>query len=131
MPNPDLIHPSIKDLTPEERMAAVLRTRMSSPAKLIEWLEASGRTWIVFNARQFVEAQAWPDGVSAFMQCVAAYRDHRSTIPTGDTETIEGVTVPKFHTEALTVTELDRVIRYLISQASSLDPTWSLERDPA
>lgn len=131
MPHPDLTLPENRNLTPEERKSAAMNTWMTSPEKLIQWLEASGRTWIVFNARQFVEAQAWPSGAEAFQYLLAAYRDHRSTIPTGETETIAGKTVNKFHTESLTVIELDRVIRYLISQASTLDPTWSLERDPA
>ena len=131
MTTPDLTLPENRNLTPEERMQAALRVSLSSPEKLIQWLEASGRTWIVFNARQLVDALPWPDGVSAFMQCVAAYRDHRSTIPTGETETVSGQEVPKFHTEALTVDELDRAIRFLISQASAQDPTWSLERPPA
>lgn len=100
-------------------------------AKLKEWVDASGRGWIVLNARQFVEALPWPGGVRAFQECLAAYQDHRRTIETGDTEVISGVTVKKYHTDVLTVIELDRVIRYLIAQVSALDPTWSLERDPA
>lgn len=127
----DVTHPSVKTLTPEERIQASLRVAMSSSEKLIAWMEASGRTWIVFNSRQLIEALPWPEGVSAFAQIIAAYRDHRSTIPTGDTETIDGVVVPKYHTETLTVTELDRAIRFLIAQASAIDPMWSLGRDPA
>ena len=128
---PSIPHPSIAGMSAEERMQSALRTSMASPEKLIQWLEASGRAWLVFNARQLVQALPWPDGASAFAQIVAASRDHRSTVSTGETETINGVTVPRFHTEALTVIELDRVIRYLITQASTLDPTWSLDRDPA
>lgn len=135
MTAPDVTHPSNKGLTPEERMTAALRTGMASPDKLTQWLEASGRSWLVFNARQLVESLPWPDGVSALAQIIAAYRDHRSTIPTGETETIETpkgpVQVAKFHGEVLSVPELDRAIRYLITQASTQDPTWSLERDPA
>jgi hypothetical protein len=131
MTKPELTLPENKSLSAEERIQASLRTAMASPEKLIQWLEASGRSCVVFNARQLVEALPWPEGVSAFAQIVAAYRDHRSTIPTGETETIAGKVVDKFHTEALTVTELDRAIRYLISQASTLDSTWSLDRDPA
>ena len=130
MPKPELILPENKSLTAAECIQASLRTAMASPEKLIQWLEASGRSWLVFNARQLVEALPWPEGVSAFAQVVAAYRDHRSTIPTGDTETISGRAVPKFHTETMPVTELDGAIRYLITQASTLDSTWSLERDP-
>lgn len=127
----DFVLPEIKNMTPAERAQAIQSVGVSSPDQLIRWLEASGRAWLVLNARQFVEAQAWPDGVELFRLCLAAYRDHRSTIATGETETIDGKTVPKFHPETLTVVELDRAIRYLITQASTLDPTWSLERDPA
>ena len=127
----EIVHSSIVAMSAAERMEAALRTSMASPEKLMQWLEASGRVWLVFNSRQLVQALPWPEGASAFAQIVAAYRDHRSTIPTGDTETIDGQVVPKFYTETLTVTELDRAIRYLITQASTLDPTWSLNRDPA
>jgi hypothetical protein len=104
---------------------------MRSPEKMREWLEASGRVWLVFNAPQLVEALPWPEGMNAFMQIVAAYRDHRSTIPTGDTEEVNGVPTRLYHGDTLTAVELDRCIRYLIGQITELDPTWTLERDPA
>ena len=127
---PEIVHSSIVAMSAEERAKSANETAISLE-KLKEWLEASGRGWIIMDARQFVEAQPWPWGVRAFQQCVAAYLDHRRAIKTGDTETINGVTVDKYHTDALTVPELDRAIRYLISQVSALDPTWSLNRDPA
>jgi len=134
MPHPDLTLPENRNLTPEERIQASLRTAMPSPAKLKEWLVASGRTWLVFNSIHLVDSMdhiAFDEKCREFQTMIANYRDHRSTIKTGDTETIAGKVVDKFHPETLTVTELDRAIRYLISQASTLDPTWSLGRDPA
>jgi len=131
MTNPNILHPTIRDMSVIERSEAAMRTAMASPEKLKEWLNASGRTWLVLNGVQLVDSLPWPTGVNAFMEVIAAYRDHRSAIPTGDTEKIGGGEVARYHTEALTLIELDRCIRFLIGQATALDSTWTLERDPA
>ena len=127
----NVILPEVRNMSAIERSEAAMRVALGSPEKMKAWLQASKRTWLIFNAPQMVDALPWPDGVHALMQIVAAYRDLRSTIPTGDTENIDGVSVRKYHGETLTVPEMDRCIRDLIGQITEMDPTWSLERDPA
>jgi hypothetical protein len=133
---PAVEHPDIKGMTAEERMAAVLRTSITSPDHLKRWLEQSGRRWLVLDSVQLVEALPWPDGVSALAQILAALRDHRFAIPTGEFETQYDsekkcdVRVPLHHTEQLEVCELDRAIRYLIGQITEKDSAWSLENQP-
>jgi len=109
-------HPIVRSMTAVERSEAQMRIGQQSPEKFKQWLEASGRTWLVFNAAMFVDA-AWPEGCRLLQILVANYRDHRA-----------GLREPL--PETLTLEELDRAIRYLIGQATSLDPQWSLSNDP-
>ena len=118
-----------------EQSEAQMNVAVKSPEHLQAWLEATGRDWLVFNTKDLVDALPWPDGVDVLINFCRAYRDHRATKPTGDEELVptpEGdvVPVPVFHGERLTVIELDRAIRYLVGQASQLDPSWSLEGSP-
>jgi len=131
MTNPDVTHPQVRAMSPIERSEAAMRVAMQSPEKLKTWLQASGRQWVVLNGPQLIDALPWPEGVQAFMHVVAAYRDHRSTIPTGETENVGGEKVDLYHGEVLTLTELDRCIRFLIGKATELDSTWTLGRDPS
>ena len=114
-----------------DRVEAARRVAIASPEKLKEWLSASGRSWLIFNGPQLIDSLPWPEGVNVFMQLVDAYRDHRRALPTGESETISGVKVACYHDDTLTLPELDRCIRFLVGQATALDPTWSLEKDPA
>jgi len=127
--------PAVRLMSEIEISQAQIRTAMKSQTMLIEWLEKSGRRWVTFNSRHLVDALPWPEGVESFMQIVAAYRDHRSILETGDVETIknpDGTSYTKsvLYGETLHIAELDRCIRYLIGQASNLDPDWSLEGEP-
>jgi len=110
---------------------------MQGPSKLKEWLDASGRAWLVFNAGHLVDSMdtvIFDDKAKQFQTMIANYRDHRAGLkhhtipdprdPSGKTEMDVG------YPETLTIDELDRAIRYLIAQASELDPTWKLESDP-
>lgn len=120
-------------LTPEQ-----IQTAMKSPEHLREWLDASGRRWLVFDGVELVKALPWPHGVEAFMQVIAAYRDERRTVWTGKMEKFKGknaVTgeeidqeVKVMKGEHLEVEELDRAIRYLVGQIMELDPNWSLDK---
>jgi len=126
MPNVEksTILPIVNSMTERERLEAKIRVSINSPEKLKEFLEASGRLWLVFNARHLVESLPWPEGVNSFMQIIDCYRDHRRVIPTGDLDA--QTQLPITHGETLTIEELDRCIRYLIEQASKLDPNWKL-----
>lgn len=118
-------------LTPEQ-----IATAMKSPDHLREWLDASGRRWLVFDGVDFVKALPWPAGVEALMQMIAAYRDERRTVWTGRMEKFKGKNaitgeeidqeVKVMKGEHLEVEELDRAIRYLVAQVLELDPKWSL-----
>jgi hypothetical protein len=111
-----------------------LNTAMRSPVHLKQWLDATHRRWLVFNAVELMDALPWPSGVDAFMQVVMAYRDHRRTIESGRTELVEEpltgerVEVPVYKDEGLEVEELDRAIRYLVGQIREKRPEWSLEQ---
>lgn len=113
-----------------------MRVAMTSPSHLKRWMHESNRRWVVLNGDHLVDALPWPDGVESFMQLVACYRDHRSTLPTGDTEVVvhpetgKKHEVPLYHPETLTVTELDRAIRWMIGQVTALDATWRIENEP-
>lgn len=117
---------------PVEISEAQMRTAMRSPSHLREWLEKSGRQWLIFNGIHLVEALPWPDGAEVLMQLVACYRDHRAVLDTGevkteiDPKTKKEYQVAVYHPETLTFTELDRAIRYLVNQITELDPSWKL-----
>ena len=123
-----------QELSDIEKSEAQIRTAMKDPQKLVEWLEASGRRWVVFNAMDLVKALPWPTGVELFMQVIQAYRDFRSTKETGRTENLtvgpQAHEVPVYYGETLEVEELDRCIRYLVGQITDKDPSWSLSKDP-
>ena len=113
-----------------------IATAMKSPDHLREWLDATGRRWLVFDGVDLVKALPWPDGVDALMQMISAYRDERRTVWTGRVEHFVGknaVTgepidqeVKVMKGEHLEIEELDRAIRYLVAQILELDPNWSL-----
>ena len=106
---------------------AQMNTAIKSPEHLKEWVIKSNRQWVVLNGAELVDALPYPHGHDAFMQVVMAYRDHRATKPSGETEEINGQTIPLMKTERLGLVELDRCIRYLVSEAGSIDPNWSLD----
>jgi hypothetical protein len=115
--------------------AEAVRTAMKDPSHLREWLEASGRRWLVFDALDLVEALPWPAGVEALIEIINCYRDHRRCQPSGrvrveETDVLGKVEVPVMKSDQLEIEELDRCIRYLIGLASNRDPKWSLERPP-
>ena len=122
--------------TPQQISEARMRTAMASPNHLRVWAEASGRRWLVFHTGELIDALPWPAGVEAFMQIVAAYRDHRAAIPSGRVEVVthpltgEKHKIPITKGETLEVDELDRAIRYLIGQITEKDPTWTLTSPP-
>ena len=132
----------IRNMSAIERSEAQLRVAMQSPQKLKQWIEATGRTWMVFNAIDLVDALPWPPpgakepvGIDYLMMIIQCYRDHRAAMETGDFETIKnpnGVEhkVAIMKGELLELPELDRAIRFLIGQATEKDPAWTLNNPP-
>jgi hypothetical protein len=124
--------PALMGLTREQ-----VNTAMKDPDHLKRWLDASGRRFIVLKSEDVVDA-LWGvgDGVDLFIQLLAIYRDHRKAQPSGRMETVKDprtqeqvqVSIPKG--ETLEIDELDRAIRWMINQASTLDPEWKLENPP-
>jgi len=125
-----------KQLSAVEASERRMKVAIKSSAHLKQWLQASGRRWLVFNGEHLVDALPWPDGVQALIQMVACYRDHRSTLNTGELQLVENpetgemLETSLFYPETLTLTEMDRVIRYLVGQITSLDSDWKLENEP-
>lgn len=123
-------------MSPEERSMALLRVAIKDKDHLKRWLQESGRRWMVFDALDLVDSLTWPEGVLALMEIIAAYREYRMTIESGNFETQvdptlgQEVNVPIMKTDMLDVAELDRAIRALIGQATARDSTWSLDNAP-
>jgi len=133
---PETTHPSVRQMSAVEKSEAQIRIAMKDPEHLKRWLEESGRRWVVFAAKDLVDALPWPEGINAFVQIVQAYRDHRAAQPSGrkakvwDEHAHAMVEVPEMKGELLEVEELDRAIRFLISQITAKEPSWKLEDPP-
>jgi len=128
--------PQISNMPDIERSEAQMNVAMQSQEHLLSWLEGTNRKWLVFNGLELAKALPFPDGIKAFVQVVQCYRDHRAGIESGRFETqadpVSGgeVRVPLMKSEMLELAELDRAIRYLITQAATLDPNWRLDNSP-
>lgn len=144
-----LLTKEAKSMSAEERAEAQMSTAMASPDHLRQWLDETGRHWLVLNTDELVKALPWPTGVEALQNMLRAYRGFRQSVPTGEMATLacSGATncqicilnnlkpskdrhheVPVFKEEELNVAELDRAIRYLVAQLTARDPSWSLEK---
>jgi hypothetical protein len=81
------------------------RVAQTDPDALKNWLVASGRKYLVFNAVDLVDALRWPDGHQILQQMIEAYRNHRRTKQLARVEqqrTLEGVVdVPAVKGETL------------------------------
>lgn len=123
-------------ITPEDRAQALLNVAIKSPDHLKRWLQASGRRWMVFDALNLVDSLKWPEGVMALIEIIAAYRDYRGGIQSGNFEKQKDPTLGKDirvsiqKTDHLEVPELDRAIRAMIGQITAKDPNWSLDKPP-
>jgi hypothetical protein len=113
-----------------------VNTAMKSADHLKRWLAESGRSWLVLKADDLVDSLPWPEGVDLLIGMVEGYRKHRMGTMSGRTEKVKHpvtqrvteIPIPK--TDALEVEELDRCIRFLIGQVTSLDESWSLDNPP-
>jgi hypothetical protein len=126
---------------PDKFNPEVIRERrvqlaMSSPDHLKLWLRESGRTWIVLNGPELVDALPWPGGVQELMDLVFLVAQHRSKKPSGRMSTLqdpvtgEDVEVPINKGETLEPEELDRAIRFLVAEIRESLPHWALEDAP-
>lgn len=99
---------------------------ITSPAHLKQWLEASGRKYIVLDAAHLVDSLAWPEGINELMAMIEAYKVHRLAVPTGrmfahtDPDTGDVHALPEMHPETLTATEIESVMDWLLEQAEAL-----------
>jgi hypothetical protein len=127
----NLDHPSIRNMSEIEKSEAQMRVAMESPNHLKEWLLASGRQWIVLDSLELVDALSWPEGVEALIQILAAYRDHRATISSGEVETQkhpdtgEEIRVPLMKGEVLGLEERKRATQSMVVEIRKEEPTWS------
>jgi len=119
-----------------ETMAEIL-TAESDPEHLKRWLSESGRKFIVLKADDLVDSlQPWPEAADIFIGMVEGYRKHRMktlssrTMKAKHPVTNVPIDVPLQKTDVLEVDELDRCIRFLIGQVTSLDENWSLDNPP-
>ena len=128
--------PDVSDKTAIELSEQQLRTAMKSQEHMVRWVEESGRVWFIFNGKHLASALPWPAGAEALMQVIACYRDHRATLDTGETQFVENpitkdmAEVPMYYPETLTLTEMDRAIRWMHGQITSLDPSWKITDAP-
>lgn len=91
-----------------------VRVSMGDPNKLKEWVEASGRKYILLNASDLIDALDWPEGCIQFQRLIESYREYRSTLPTGRTERQQD---PKTR----------KIVEVSITKAEVLEPEEKLE----
>ncbi len=125
-----------ESLSTDELSKRIFNVSIKSKKHLRDWLEQSGRRWLLFDGLDLIDSLRFPEGVDDLMRVVAAYRDHRCSKFSGRTErqvepTLgKTVEVPINKTELLEVEEMDRAIRFLIRQCSERFPSWRLENPP-
>jgi len=124
--------PQVAAMSDEER-AEAQRNVAITREHLLQWLHATQRDWITFNAIDLVKALS-DDGIRAFQGIVAAYRDYRRGKRTGrkieetDPRTGKTFVVDEVYGEQLSVVEAEQALRYLLGMVRELDPTWTLAR---
>lgn len=53
------------------------RVAVKTPDHLKQWLRETGRTTLIFNALDLVDALPWPSGVEALINIINCYQQHR------------------------------------------------------
>lgn len=101
-----------------------VRVAMKSKEHLKDWLQKTGRGFIVFNAMDLVDSLSWPGGARALQEILHTYREHRRQLPAGGVEVVEvdgeKVEIPKMKDEGLTKSEERRVVNQIVPGASGL-----------
>ena len=123
---------SEEKLTTKEISERLLRVSIKDPEHLKQWLDESGRRYLVFDSMDLVDSLPFPDGIEYLMQVIACYRDHRVTKQSGRVEIQKDMLgkeqqIPIMKSDILEAEEIDRVIRFLVGQITTIDPSWSLE----
>ena len=114
---------------------------IQSPVHLKQWLHASGRAFIVFDANDLVDGLPWPEGVDAMIQLCEAYRQQRCADVAEQTPCTRCARKPKVspscpechghgHTvrmksDMMEPDELKKVVEFLMMQIRLADPNWS------
>ena len=117
------------------------RVAIQHPEHLKRWLAATSRETVIFVTADLVDAlvpiqdQGENVGLAMLQNLINAYRAHRRTLPTGDTQTEKlqssdgtrrDIEVPVYKDDRLTIAERDGVIRALIRDQLDEYPEWVL-----
>jgi len=123
-------------LTMEEMSQRILNISLRDKNHLKDWLEQTNRKWLIFNARDLIDALPFPEGIDDLMRVIACYRERRRQIPSArvlkqrDPTLGKKIDVPLMKDEQLEIDEWDRLIRYCIRVITELDPKWNLNSAP-
>lgn len=116
----------------ETETDALTRVSMKNPHHLKQWLEASGREFLIFRSEDLVDSLPWPDGVNMLMQLIAYYRIRRRVLPNGEHEvqshpvTLEKMEVPLMKDDLPTLEEMDVLVRSMVGKILEINPEWKL-----
>lgn len=142
---------AVYDQPTAELTRAAAAVAMTSPKHLKDWLNASGRRYIIMVANDLVDALPWPGGVEAFTQVVECYRQHRAVevaeekpcpkccgqkfpnarsnnklTPRADCMTCNGAGVERrYKGDVLEPGEMKHAVQFLIDQIRKTEPNWS------
>lgn len=117
----------------EEFQKALDRVSIKDPDHLKRWI-ASRRPFLVFVGEDLSEALKpfWPECEQELQRIINQYMSHRLGVPTGDVKrqkdpiTGKMIDVPLYKDDTLTLTELDRLVRWAVAQIMDHDPNWKL-----
>jgi hypothetical protein len=101
----------VRGMSDLERAQARESVSIKSPDHLLAFLDASERTWLIFNTDHLIRSLPWPEGVLMMQRIVSWYRDYRIQVG-----------------EALEIPEAERAIRFLLDRIRERDPSWTLAR---
>ena len=134
MGQPNFEVPMIQGMDSEDRILARERIAMKDKKKLKQFLEASGRRYLILDSWELLDAfPDWAWGSELLMQMISCLRAHRATIPTGRKETITDPRTKKQHDvdvmkgEALELEEVEGAIQQLINRGLEIDPNWKFQ----
>lgn len=119
-----------EELSAEEKAQRRYNVAIKTKEQLKDFLEQSGRSWVVLNSADLVEALSFPEDVQEFMRIVDLYGRYRCSSPSGRTESFGCYEIPVMKTDALEIEELDRVIRFLVGKITEKKSDWSLDDPP-
>lgn len=125
---------SNEKITMEELARRRLNVAIKDKNHLKEWLDKTGRGFLVFNSSDLVDALSFPEGVDEVMRIVARYRDYRRLLPSGRVERVKDpvhgreIEFQANKDELLEEEEMNQLFRMLIRDASERFPGWSLDK---